>query len=58
MPKSNLGYWKKKLKRNVEKQKEDIKKLRKAGWEVVIIWECEMKDKKKLSNKLKVKLKQ
>lgn len=57
MPKSNLGYWKKKLKRNVEKQKGDIKKLRKAGWKVIIVWECEVKDKKKLSNKLKAKLK-
>jgi len=58
MPKSNLSYWGKKLKRNVEKQKEDIKKLKKAGWKVIIVWECEVKNEKKLSNKLKAKLKQ
>lgn len=45
------------MQRNVEKQKEDIKKLKKAGWKVIIVWECEVKNKKKLSNKLKVKLK-
>jgi len=58
MPKSNLSYWGKKLKRNVEKQKEDIKKLKKAGWKVIIVWESEVKNEKKLSNKLKAKLKQ
>lgn len=58
MPKSNLGYWRKKLKRNIEKQKQDIKELKKAGWKVVIFWECEIKNEKKLSKKLKTKLKQ
>ena len=57
MPKSHLGYWRKKLKRNVEKQKQDIKELRKAGWKVIIVWECEVNSEKKLSNKLKIKLK-
>jgi len=57
MPKSNISYWNKKLKRNVEKQKKDIKKLKKLGWKIIIVWECEVKDKKKLSNKLKIKLK-
>jgi DNA mismatch endonuclease (patch repair protein) len=52
MPKSNLRYWKNKLKRNVEKQKEDIKQLKKEGWKVKIIWECETKQEKSLSKKL------
>ncbi len=53
IPKANTEYWSKKLKRNVEKQKEDIKLLKKDGWKVYIIWECETKDENRLIKKLK-----
>lgn len=53
VPKANIEYWGAKLKRNVEKQKEDIKLLRKDGWKVHIIWECETKDENRLVKKLK-----
>lgn len=52
IPKENTAYWIKKLKRNVEKQIEDIKTLKKEGWKVYKIWECQMKDKKKLTEKI------
>lgn len=53
VPKANIEYWGAKLKRNVEKQKEDIKLLRKDDWKVHIIWECETKDENRLIKKLK-----
>lgn len=49
-PKTNIEYWKPKLKRNVEKQKRNIKELEKLEWKTFIIWECETKDKDKLLN--------
>lgn len=52
MPKANLNYWTKKLKRNIEKQKEDIKTLRKLAWKVFIIWECQTKNKNHLINRV------
>jgi DNA mismatch endonuclease (patch repair protein) len=52
MPKTNIEYWEKKLKRNVEKQAEDIRALRNEDWKVYIIWECEIKDKNKLYEKI------
>ncbi len=58
MPKTNVPYWRKKLKHNIEKQKKDIKELEKAGWRVIIIWECEVKNRKQLLNKLKNELKE
>ncbi len=51
MPKANIQYWKNKLKRNIEKQKEDIKTLKKDGWKVNIIWECETKNENNLIKK-------
>lgn len=52
VPKSNKDYWDKKLKRNIEKQKRDIKALKAIGWKVHIIWECQTADEKKLTAKI------
>ena len=41
-PKTNKDYWDPKLKRNVERDKERQRELRKQGWDVIIIWECEL----------------
>ena len=41
MPASNVRYWKKKFARNVERFKEVRKALRKDGWKVVVVWECQ-----------------
>jgi DNA mismatch endonuclease (patch repair protein) len=43
MPKSNLDYWKPKLKRNRKRDAEHISQLQKNGWYVITIWECELK---------------
>lgn len=48
-PKSNTQYWQQKIERNRER---DVKKrieLRRLGWHTVIIWECELKPKKRLA---------
>ena len=43
MPKSNAGYWKPKLERNRERDAENIRKLEAMGWNVIVVWECELK---------------
>jgi len=52
MSKENRDYWKPKLERNVAKQKSDIKKLKKGGWNVSVVWECETNNETKLKKKL------
>lgn len=44
-PSSNEEYWIPKIKRNVERDKENQAELKAAGWNVIIIWECELKKK-------------
>jgi DNA mismatch endonuclease (patch repair protein) len=39
--KSNQGYWVPKLERNADRDAENQIKLRRAGWKVRVIWECE-----------------
>ena len=42
LPKSNTDYWSKKFKRNVERDREKEEALLDLGWDVHIIWECEI----------------
>lgn len=44
LPKSNVDYWTPKLKRNIEKQKEDLQLLKDSGLNPLLIWECETKE--------------
>jgi DNA mismatch endonuclease (patch repair protein) len=47
------GFWKDKIERNIERGKLVNKVLRKDGWKVVRVWECEI-EKKKYGKKLKL----
>lgn len=42
-PSSNQEYWHKKIDRNVERDKENKKILEEQGWQVLTIWECQLK---------------
>lgn len=43
MPKSNLEYWLPKLMRNKQRDEDNIRQLKELGWNVIVIWECELK---------------
>lgn len=45
LPKSNLTYWQTKLKKNQDRDKQNIKSLKSLGWKVIVIWECQIKEK-------------
>ena len=42
-PKSNRDYWLPKLERNVVRDAENRARLEELGWEVLVIWECEVR---------------
>lgn len=44
-PSSNEDYWRPKILRNVERDESHVALLRKMGWKVIVIWECELKRK-------------
>lgn len=44
-PSSNEEYWRPKILRNVERDQTNIATLCDAGWNVITIWECELKKK-------------
>jgi DNA mismatch endonuclease (patch repair protein) len=41
-PKSNSSFWKEKFKRNVERDQNKIQLLKRAGWQTITIWECQL----------------
>ena len=44
-PSSHQEYWKPKILRNVERDKNICRELSSMGWNVITIWECELKKK-------------
>ena len=42
--KSNRAYWGPKMDRNVERDARNLEKLEAEGWQVLIVWECELHD--------------
>lgn len=45
VPKTNTEFWKKKILRNQERDREVQQKLAFMGWHSIIIWECQLKPK-------------
>ncbi|WP_188825464.1 very short patch repair endonuclease [Brucella endophytica] len=42
--KSNKAYWGPKMDRNVERDQRNLERQEEAGWVVLVIWECELRD--------------
>lgn len=61
LPKTNEIFWSDKIARNRLRDQESVRLLREKGWNVITIWECELRNKDKrektLSN-LNLKLQQ
>lgn len=51
-PTSNKTFWNKKLDGNIARDKRDKAELRKKGWHVLVVWECEGRKPEKLSTKV------
>jgi len=52
-PASNQDYWRPKILRNVERDRNNIALLKEMGWKVIVVWECELK-KSNLSTRLDI----
>lgn len=42
-PSSNPEYWTSKIQKNVERDQKNTEALKVSGWNVIIVWECELK---------------
>ena len=42
-PSTNAEFWQEKFKRNVERDRNTEKQLKELGWNLIVVWECELK---------------
>lgn len=42
-PKSNVDFWKKKINGNIQRDLRNNQLLSEQGWNVIVIWECQLK---------------
>ena len=42
-PDTNREFWENKLDQNIQRDLKNIHLLKKQGWSVLILWECEIK---------------
>lgn len=56
-PKTRVEFWQRKFDRNMERDAANIICLQANGWRVLVIWECEIKDTKKLKVRLELAMK-
>lgn len=45
VPKTNTDFWLNKINTNIERDKHKQEALKELGWNVIVVWECELKPK-------------
>ena len=45
LPETNKKFWTEKISGNIERDKKNKKELKKLGWNVITIWQCELQNK-------------
>lgn len=56
-PATNTQYWVPKFAKTIERDRRTLEALCERGWRTLVVWECELKDKVALADKLKSFLK-
>lgn len=46
IPETNHMFWVNKIKRNQERDQQNYQLLKDNGWQVIVVWECELKPKR------------
>ncbi len=53
LPKSRGDFWLPKLTANAERDARNVRALRRLGWSVLTIWECQLGDTANLANRIR-----
>ena len=54
LPKSKLDFWVPKLAINRQRDEANVRELEQAGWDVLTIWECQLRNEKELKIRIQV----
>lgn len=53
LPKSNRDFWTPKLNANRKRDEKNLRALTKAGWSVLVVWECETSNADALARRIR-----
>ncbi|MFI5012967.1 MAG: very short patch repair endonuclease [Hyphomicrobiales bacterium] len=53
LPKSRLSFWVPKLEANRERDERARIALESSGWRVLVVWECELRDRERVAQRLR-----
>ncbi len=53
IPATRQDYWLPKFEKTVDRDRRNLRKLHQLGWNVVVVWECELRNDEELRDKLK-----
>lgn len=53
LPKSKLDYWEPKIATNRTRDRQQIRELKKRGWSVMVIWQCQLKKRNALETRVR-----
>jgi DNA mismatch endonuclease (patch repair protein) len=56
IPKTNREFWVAKIQRNQERDQKNYRILEENGWQVIVLWECQLKPKKLEQTMLQVEI--
>ena len=56
IPQSNTEFWVRKIQRNQERDQENYRILRENGWQVIVLWECQLKPKQLEQTMLRIEV--
>lgn len=51
-PETNKEFWSRKIEGNMKRDARSLRKLRKTGWTVLVIWQCQTKDEERLKRRI------
>lgn len=52
LPKSREDFWRAKINRNRERDRDNLRLLENAGWRILVVWQCELKELEVLKKRL------
>jgi DNA mismatch endonuclease (patch repair protein) len=53
LPKSRLHFWQAKLEDNRERDQRNETQLNEMGWGILVIWECQLRDRGALEKRIR-----
>jgi len=53
LPETNYNFWKNKIEGNIERDKRNYEQLKNLGWNVIVLWQCQLNNKRNIDKTIK-----